>query len=66
MIDYSLVDNGETMLLSIPNQGNWGTICFAWEKTNVEFTTALNNKGLDFFIDLLIKDPNTAYTLMLN
>lgn len=66
MIDYTLVDNGETMLLSIPNQGSWGTICFAWEKTNVEFTTALNIKGLDFFIDLLIKDPNTAYTLMLN
>lgn len=66
MIDYSLVDNGETMLLSIPNQGNWGTICFAWEKTNVEFTTALSLKGIDYFVTLLVQNPNTAYNLMLN
>jgi hypothetical protein len=49
--------------ISIPTDGQWGTICFAWEDSNVEFTTALAEKGLDAFIALLIADPNTAYTL---
>jgi len=54
-------DNGTTELI-IPTDGQWGTICFAWEKSNVEFTSALESKGIDVLVDLLVNDPNTAYT----
>jgi hypothetical protein len=54
-------DNGTTELI-IPTDGQWGTICFAWEKSNVEFTTALEIKGIDVLVDLLVNDPNTAYS----
>ena len=54
-------DNGITELI-IPTDGQWGTICFAWEKSNVEFTNALESQGIDVFVALLIADPNTAYS----
>ena len=66
MIDYTLTDKGDIVELSIPNQNQWGTICFAWEKTNQEFINAMNSKGLEVFINLLIDDPNTAYTIFVN
>ena len=47
--------------LTIPTEGQWGTICFAWENSNEEFVTALNAKGIEVFVELLINDPNTAY-----
>lgn len=55
-------DNGITEVV-VPTDGEWGTICFAWEDSNSEFTTALAEKGIEAFIALLIADPNTAYTL---
>lgn len=61
-MNYILDDLGDSVTISIPTDGQWGTICFAWEKSNVEFTTALESKGIDVFVDLLVKDPNTAYT----
>ena len=66
MIDYTLTDLGDTIQISIPNQGKWGTICFAWEKTNSEFTTVLDSKGLEAFVQLLVNDPNTAYLIFIN
>jgi len=61
-MNYTLTqkDNGITKI-SIPTNTQWGVICFAWEETNVDFVTALNSKGIDAFIELLIQDPNTAY-----
>lgn len=55
-------ENGLNELV-VPTEGQWGTICFAWEDSNTEFTTALSEKGIDAFVALLIADPNTAYTL---
>lgn len=55
-------DNGITEVV-IPTDGEWGTICFAWEDSNAAFNTALIEKGLDTFIALLIADPNTAYSI---
>ncbi len=52
--------------LTIPTDTQWGTICFAWEDSNVEFVTALNAKGIEVFIELLIADPNTAYLIFIN
>jgi hypothetical protein len=66
MIDYTLNDLGDTIQISIPNQPNWGTICFGWQKSNSEFTTALDSKGLEAFVQLLIDNPNTAYTIFIS
>jgi len=66
MIDYKLEDLGEIVRISIPTNTSWGTILFAWEKSNTEFTTALESKGIDVLVDLLVNDPNTAYNQFIN
>lgn len=58
-------DNGITELV-IPTDGEWGTICFAWEDSNEEFINAMNSKGIDLFVDLLVNNPNTAYNQFVN
>lgn len=57
-------DNGITELV-VPTDGEWGTICFAWEKSNTEFTNALESQGIDVFVNLLVNDPNTAYSIFI-
>jgi len=52
--------------LTIPTDTQWGPICFEWEDSNAEFVNALNAKGIEVFIELLIADPNTAYLLFVN
>ena len=66
MIDYKLEDLGDTVRISIPTNTSWGTILFAWEKSNTDFTTALESKGIDVFVNLLVNNPNTAYTEFVN
>jgi hypothetical protein len=66
MIDYKLEDLGEIVRISIPTTTTWGTILFAYEKSNVEFTSALESKGIDVFVNLLVNNPNTAYTEFVN
>jgi len=61
-MNYTLEDLGDIVRISIPTNTSWGIILFAWEKSNTEFTTALESKGIDVFIALLIADPNTAYS----
>lgn len=58
-------ENGITELF-IPTDSEWGTICFAWEESNEEFVNAMNSKGLELFVELLIANPNTAYTKFVN
>ena len=58
-------DNGITELV-IPTEGEWGTICFAWEDSNEEFVNAMNSKGIELFVELLVANPNTAYTQFVN
>jgi hypothetical protein len=65
-MNYILDDLGEIVRISIPTDGQYGTICFAYEKSNDEFTTALESKGIDVLVDLLVNDPNTAYTEFVN
>jgi hypothetical protein len=62
-MNYTITEdeNGITQI-SIPTDSQHGTICFAWEKSNTEFTSAIESKGIDVFIALLIADPNTAYS----
>ena len=43
-------------------------VFFAWDES-VEydsFRVALNDKGIEVFVDLLIDDANTAYTTFIN
>jgi hypothetical protein len=62
-MNYTITENENGITqISIPTNTEHGTICFAWEKSNTEFTNALESKGIDVLIALLIADPNTAYT----
>jgi hypothetical protein len=65
-MNYILEDLGEIVRISIPTNTSWGTILFAYEKSNTEFTSALESKGIDVLVDLLVNDPNTAYTEFIN
>lgn len=58
-------DNGITELV-IATDSEWGTICFSWEESNQEFVNAMNSKGLELFVELLVANPNTAYTQFVN
>ncbi len=62
-MNYTITEKENDIIeLMVSTDGQWGTICFAWEKSNTEFTDAIESKGIDVFIALLIADPNTAYT----
>jgi hypothetical protein len=52
--------------LVIPTDSQWGTICFSWENSNEEFVNAMNSKGIELFVDLLVANPNTAYNQFVN
>ncbi len=65
-MNYTIEDLEEIVRLSIPTTTSWGTILFAWEKSNIEFTTALESKGIDVLVNLLVNNPNTAYTEFVN
>jgi hypothetical protein len=65
-MEYKLEDLGDVVRLSIPTESAWGIICFAWEKSNVEFTSALDSQGIDVLVNLLVSNPNTAYQIFVN
>ena len=57
------LDEGVTMIHVLEQN-----VFFAWDES-VEydsFCVALNDKGIDAFVDLLIEDSNTAYTTFIN
>lgn len=66
MIDYTITEQGDMTYISIPNQGKWGTICFAYDKNNIEIVDAITAQGIDTFVKLLTEDPNTAYSIFIN
>lgn len=65
-MNYTITEKDSINEIVIPTDGQWGTICFAWENSNEEFVNALNTKGIEVFVELLIADPNTAYLLFVN
>jgi hypothetical protein len=65
-MNYTLDDLGDIVRISIPTNSSWGTILFAWEKSNTEFTSAFESKGIDVLVDLLVNNPNTAYNQFIN
>jgi hypothetical protein len=66
MIDYTINQKEDITELNIPTNTQWGTICFAWENTNQEFINAMNSKGLEEFVNLLVNNPNTAYSIFVS
>lgn len=52
---------GDVTIITVPTDGPHGTICFAYDSTFTTFLAALDAKGIDVFIQLLVYDPNTAY-----
>ena len=63
---YSIIQEDNITHIAINSDTKWGTICFSWENSNEEFVNALNTKGIEVFVELLIADPNTAYLLFVN
>lgn len=57
------LDDGVTMIHVLEHN-----VFFAWDES-IEydsFRVALNTKGIDAFVDLLIQDANTAYLNFIN
>jgi hypothetical protein len=57
------LDEGVTMVHVFEHN-----VFFAWDES-IEydsFRVALNDKGIEAFVDLLIQDANTAYTTFIN
>jgi hypothetical protein len=61
-MEYIIKEDIEATYITIPTDGPHGTICFGYAHNDASFMTALNDKGIDVFIQLLVYDPNTAYT----
>lgn len=61
MINYEIKTEGNVTIITIPTDGPHGTICFAYDSTYTTFLAALDAKGIDVFIQLLVYDPATAY-----
>jgi hypothetical protein len=57
------LDEGVTMIHVLEHN-----VFFAWDESidYDSFRIALNDKGIEAFVDLLIQDANTAYTTFIN
>jgi hypothetical protein len=57
------LDEGVTMIHVLDHN-----VFFAWDESidYDSFRVALNDKGIEVFVDLLIKDANTAYLNFIN
>jgi hypothetical protein len=57
------LDEGVTMVHVLEHN-----VFFAWDESidYDSFRVALNDKGIEVFVDLLIQDANTAYTTFIN
>jgi hypothetical protein len=57
------LDEGVTMIHVLEQN-----VFFAWDESidYDSFRVALNDKGVEAFVDLLIEDSNTAYTNFIN
>lgn len=58
---YQIIDKGNIQILEVIGYN----IFFGWDSSPDydSFRVALENKGIDVFVDLLIQDHNTAFLL---
>ena len=58
---YTITNKGELQILHVTEQN----IFFGWDMSDdyIDFRNALEVKGVDVFVDLLIADSNTAFLI---
>lgn len=58
---YTITNQGELQVLEVIGHN----IFFGWDMSDdyIDFRNALDTKGIDAFVDLLIDNPNTAFTI---
>jgi hypothetical protein len=58
---YTITNKGELQILHVTEQN----IFFGWDMSDnyIDFRNALEMKGIDAFVDLLIADSNTAFLI---
>jgi hypothetical protein len=58
---YEIINKGELQILEVIGHN----IFFGWDMSDdyIDFRNALDTKGIDAFVDLLIQDSNTAFTI---
>ena len=61
---YTIRTKGELQILEVINHN----IFFGWDMSDdyIDFQNALEVKGIDAFVDLLIEDSNTAFLKFVN
>ena len=61
---YTITNKGELQILEVIGHN----IFFGWDMSDdyIDFRSALDTKGIDAFVDLLIADSNTAFTKFVN
>lgn len=61
---YTITNQGELQVLEVIGHN----IFFGWDMSDdyIDFRNALEVKGVDVFVDLLIDNPNTAFTKFIN
>jgi hypothetical protein len=58
---YEIINKGELQILEVIGYN----IFFGWDMSDdyIDFRNALDTKGVETFVDLLIEDSNTAFTI---
>lgn len=61
---YVITTKGDVQILEVLNHN----IFFGWDMSEdyIDFRNALEIKGIEVFVDLLIDNPNTAFTIFTN
>jgi hypothetical protein len=61
---YTIINKGELQILEVIGYN----IFFGWDMSDdyIDFRNALEVKGIEVFVDLLIDNPNTAFTIFTN
>jgi len=61
---YTITTQGDVQILEVLNHN----IFFGWDMSDdyIDFRNALEVKGVEVFVDLLIEDSNTAFLKFIN
>jgi hypothetical protein len=61
---YTITTQGDVQILEVLNHN----IFFGWDMSDdyIDFRNALEVKGIEVFVDLLIADSNTAFLKFIN
>lgn len=61
---YTITTQGDVQILEVLNHN----IFFGWDMSDdyIDFRNALEVKGIEVFVDLLIEDSNTAFLKFIN